>query len=161
MPQILCCILYLTGWNVTFNLIGPFQPVPDLLSHGRMLAYRAARFIRRPYLCSPDVWHVHVDIRNGTWIFSTETSVDTGISGEAACGTTGYVAACEHMLKSLEVAMSLLPLTKIIYQYVRVKRSKWGYSLPGRALLDGLYKMTLCLLRKVLQCFQLRCGQKP
>ena len=36
-----------------------------------------------------------------------------------------------------------------------------GLSELGRALLDGLCKMPLCLLRKVLQCLQLQCGQKP
>lgn len=36
-----------------------------------------------------------------------------------------------------------------------------GLSVLGRALLDGLCKMPLCLPRKVLQCFQLQCVQKP
>lgn len=92
----------------------------------------ATGFIERPYLWLPDVWHSDVDIRNCTWIFSIETYVHIGISGEVAYGTADYMALCVHTLKSLKVEINLLPWTKIIYQYVRVKRSKWGPFPAGK-----------------------------
>lgn len=65
-------------------------------------------------------------------IFSIETYVHIGISDEVAYGTTDCMALCVHTLKSLKVEINLLPWTKIIYQYVRVKRSKWGLLPAGK-----------------------------